>query len=83
MIIYAHCGGCGERREIVGFGGAIGFQCAGCASHAPCHDCGRLYQRGALTDLGDGYETCEACQLEVVARAAAATAYAQEDRECL
>lgn len=72
MIIYTHCHGCGERTEIFGLSGDLGFQCAGCASHAHCHDCGTLMHKSLLTDLGDGYATCEDCQLEVVTRAAMA-----------
>lgn len=72
MIIYAHCGGCGERSEVFGFGSGVGFQCGTCATHAHCHDCGTLYHRDLLSDFGDGYQTCEDCQLEVVAREAMA-----------
>jgi hypothetical protein len=72
MIICTHCDGCGERATIYGLGGALGFQCAECASHAPCHDCDRLYHKGALHDLGDGYWTCEDCIWETQARRASA-----------
>lgn len=75
MIIYAHCGGCGEHQQVFGLGGAIGFQCAGCASHAHCHDCDKLYHKGALSDLGDGYLTCEDCILEVQARRLSAASW--------
>ena len=72
MIIYAHCGACGERGAMFGFGGSVGFQCRDCTTHAHCHDCDTLLHKSLLTDLGDGYLTCEDCQLEVVARAAMA-----------
>lgn len=66
------CGGCGTVSTLAAFGSAIGPQCPRCATHAHCHDCDNLMPRDLLTDLGDGYLTCDDCQLEVVARAASA-----------
>lgn len=68
LTTYIRCAGCGTVSTLAAFGSAIGAQCAHCATHTHCHDCGALHHADLLTDLGDGYLTCDDCQNEAVGR---------------
>lgn len=79
MTIYDFCHGCHQRRAIYGMGTA-GLTCFDCSSHAHCYDCGEVFHKSLLSDLGDGHLTCDDCQNEVAARRAEAVEQSYEVR---